>query len=61
MSKKFEIPQAINYDRMDDQDYVECHEASWSNPKQLKKAEGDISNAIDLCEKLRGQLIEEEA
>ena len=61
MSKKFEIPQAISRDRMDDQDYVECHEASWSHPKQLKKAEGDISNAIDFCETLRGHLIEEEA
>ena len=61
MSKKYEIPQAISRDRMHEQGYVECYEASWSHPKQLKKAEGDISNAIDFCETLRSHLIEEEA
>ena len=61
MSKKFEIPQAVSRDRMNDQDYVDCHEASWKHQKQLKKAEDDISKARDFCETLRGHLIEEEA
>ena len=61
MSKKFEIPLAVDHDRNNDQDYVDCHEASWKHPKQLNKAKEDIYNARDFCETLRGHLIAEEA
>lgn len=61
MSKKYEIPEAISRERMHDEEYVACYEASWKHQKQLKKAEDEISTARDFCETLRGHLIEEEA
>ena len=56
MSKKFEIPEVLSNERLEDENYNAAYRAAHKHAKQLRKAECDLIVGYDLAFVLKESL-----